>query len=115
MSASELIVVAFGLFIGYWLISKLMGGKDPSDASAPEPRSAGGEVPPQTRAWHEVLNVSPSASPEEIRAAYRSLMSQYHPDKVAGLGEGLRELAERKAKEINRAYEHAMAVRGGAA
>lgn len=32
------------------------------------------------RAWHEVLQVSPSASPEIIRAAYRKLAGMYHPD-----------------------------------
>jgi len=32
-------------------------------------------------------------------------MKEYHPDKVAGLGAELRELAERKAKEINMAFE----------
>lgn len=30
---------------------------------------------------YEILEVSPNASPEVIRAAYRSLMQRYHPDK----------------------------------
>ena len=33
--------------------------------------------------WYEVLEVSPSASPQVIRAAYKSLMQCYHPDKAA--------------------------------
>jgi len=54
---------------------------------------------------YEILGVSPSASKETIRAAYRARMQEYHPDKVAHLGEELRELAHRKAQQIQRAYE----------
>ena len=53
---------------------------------------------------HAVLGVSPDASQEEVKAAYRLRMQEYHPDKVAHLGPELRILAERKAKEINEAY-----------
>jgi len=49
---------------------------------------------------------------EEIRRAYRVLMSQYHPDKVAALGDELKEVAERKSKEITLAYREAMQARG---
>jgi DnaJ-domain-containing protein 1 len=54
---------------------------------------------------YAVLGVSPSASPEEIRAAYRREMVNYHPDKVAHLGGEHQDLAKAKAQEINRAYE----------
>jgi DnaJ like chaperone protein len=60
-----------------------------------------------------VLNIDANASVEKIRAAYQTLMSQYHPDKVASLGAELRELAERKSKEIGVAYREAMRSRGG--
>ena len=53
---------------------------------------------------HAVLGVSPGASQEEVKTAYRLRMQEYHPDKVAHLGPELRILAERKAKEINEAY-----------
>jgi hypothetical protein len=36
--------------------------------------------PGQMRTWHEVLEVSPSAGSEVIRAAYRKLSGMYHPD-----------------------------------
>lgn len=39
-------------------------------------------------------------------------MRQYHPDKVASLGPELRDLCECKTKEINIAYDRAMAERG---
>lgn len=41
----------------------------------------------------------------EIRAAYRREMTNYHPDKVAHLGNDLQELAKNKTQEINQAYE----------
>lgn len=61
--------------------------------------------------WQEVLGVTPVASIDEIRAAYKRKMSQYHPDKVASLGEEFMEIAVNKSKEINAAYKKAMALR----
>ncbi len=58
--------------------------------------------------WYEVLEVEANSSSEEIKAAYRKLMKEYHPDKVATLGKDLQTLAERKTKEISEAYEIAM-------
>ncbi len=45
------------------------------------------------------------ATQEEIKAAYREMMSKYHPDKVAHLGEEFQEIAKAKTKAINQAYE----------
>ncbi len=58
---------------------------------------------------HEVLGVSPTASRDEIQAAYKSLARQYHPDRVTSLGEEFRQLAERRMKAINAAYAALMA------
>ena len=63
------------------------------------PRAENSSLDPYT-----VLGVKRGASREEIRAAYRREMSKYHPDKVAGLGVELQELANLKAQAINRAY-----------
>lgn len=52
----------------------------------------------------EVLGVSRSASSDEIQAAYRARMMEYHPDKVAHLGAELQDLAHNKAQQIERAY-----------
>jgi len=40
-----------------------------------------------------------------LKQAYFKKMGEYHPDKVAALGDELRKLAEQKSKEINEAYE----------
>jgi DnaJ like chaperone protein len=66
-----------------------------------------------SRPWHEVLEISPNATLDQIKAAYRKKVSLYHPDRVAGLGEELRTLAEVHAKETNAAYAVACRLRGG--
>src|SRR5262249_6097781 len=53
----------------------------------------------------DILEVIPTASPETIHAAYRSLISRYHPDKVTGLGPELQAIANARTKEINHAYD----------
>jgi hypothetical protein len=54
---------------------------------------------------HEILGVPRSASGEAIQAAYRARMKEYHPDKVAHLGEELQQLAHSKSQQIQRAYQ----------
>lgn len=57
---------------------------------------------------YEVLGVQPNASPQEIKSSYRNQMKLYHPDRVAHLGDALRELANRRTQEIQRAFETLM-------
>ena len=54
---------------------------------------------------YRVLDLTSDASDAEIDQAYRRLISQYHPDRMAGAAPELREQAEAKAREINAAYD----------
>ena len=58
-------------------------------------------------AWdpYEILGIDRNASQEEIKHAYRQLAGKYHPDKLTHLGEEFRALAEKRFKDIQRAFE----------
>lgn len=62
---------------------------------------------------YSVLGVSPNASDEEIKQAYRNLARKYHPDKYRD--SDLADLANEKMKEINAAYEEVQKLRAGRA
>ena len=52
---------------------------------------------------YKVLGVSPTASDDEVKSAYRALAKKYHPDNYAD--SPLADLAGEKMKEINEAYD----------
>jgi DnaJ domain/Protein of unknown function (DUF1232) len=54
---------------------------------------------------YSVLGVSPGASKEEIKAAYRRQAAKYHPDKVQHLGKEFQKLAEERFKDIQQAHD----------
>jgi molecular chaperone DnaJ len=60
---------------------------------------------------YEVLGIKEGASKEEIRAAYKTQVKKYHPDKHQD--NPLYELAEEKLQEINEAYDYLMKNGGG--
>jgi DnaJ-domain-containing protein 1 len=60
---------------------------------------------PRKSRWFEVLGVDENASLVTIQQAYRKQISQYHPDKIVGMAEELRELANQRTVEINEAYQ----------
>ena len=89
-----LILAAVGYGIYRWL-NKL----------SRSPQSAIKSPPHQPASAYDVLGISPGATRAEIRAAYQRAIQEYHPDRVEGMAKELRELAEKRTKEINAAYE----------
>jgi DnaJ-domain-containing protein 1 len=73
-------------------------------------RRAPGSERPTSAAWdpHAVLGVPRGASPELITRRYHEELKRYHPDRVAGLGAELQQLAHRKTIELRRAYDELM-------
>lgn len=54
---------------------------------------------------YEVLDLKRGTPLSEIRDRYKEKMLHYHPDRVQHLGSELQELAEKKTKELNEAYQ----------
>jgi DnaJ like chaperone protein len=63
---------------------------------------------------YQVLGVPVSATDEEVKKAYRRLLSQHHPDKLVskGLPEEMLKVATQRTHEIRQAYETIRAKRG---
>ena len=61
---------------------------------------------------YQVLGVSPNASDDEVKKAYRRLALNHHPDKVAALCDDVRKAAEKKFQKINDAKKRIWKARG---
>ena len=59
-----------------------------------------------------MLEISPSASDQEVKDAYRRMAMKNHPDKVATLGPEVQKAAEEKFRKIQEAYETIKKERG---
>jgi hypothetical protein len=71
-----------------------------SEAQPPEPPPEPPPIDP-----FKILGVAPGVTLEEAKKAWRGLIVQYHPDKVAHLAPEFRALAEEKTRELNAAWE----------
>ena len=61
---------------------------------------------------YKILEVSPDATDEEVKKAYRAAAKKHHPDKVSHLGEDVRKAAEEKFTKVNQAYDRIKKARG---
>jgi DnaJ like chaperone protein len=75
----------------------------------------GAAQPPQSlEQAYRVLGITPQASNDEVKTAYRRLMNQHHPDKLVarGLPQSMIGVAEQKTYEVRTAYERIKTQRG---
>jgi len=88
------------------LISGYMG-VDPSDFT-----SIKAMFVPNINNAYDILELTPDVTDEEVKKAYRRLAIQYHPDKVAHLGEDIKKAATEKFQKLNAAYDDIKKQRG---
>ena len=83
-------------------------------ARGPGFRGSAGPMQSRLDDAYSALGLLSSASDAEVKKVYRRLISQNHPDKLAGKGmpESMREMAEERTREINAAYETIKNARG---
>ena len=65
-----------------------------------------------TESAYAVLEISPSATDDEVKSAYRRMAMKNHPDKVATLGPEVQKAAAEKFRKIQEAYETIKKQRG---
>jgi DnaJ like chaperone protein len=123
MTSNEVwVVIVLGL-VGYWGTSALIkffkkesewttnqqnnqNSYQKQDEPKQKPESS------TNKAWFEILEVHPSSSLADIKTAYKKKISMYHPDKVSSMGPEFNEIAQKKSKEINAAYDEATRLKG---
>jgi DnaJ like chaperone protein len=77
---------------------------------APRPPSAEAEL----NEAYKALGIEATATDKQVKTAYRRLMNQHHPDKLAsrGLPDTMLEVAKERTREIRAAYEKIRDKRG---
>ncbi|MBW1739760.1 MAG: DnaJ domain-containing protein [Deltaproteobacteria bacterium] len=94
-------------FVLWWVSRQKRAYQARSTSSAyarKEQGASGGEETPEEDPY-EILSIQRDASQQEIKAAYKRLAAQYHPDKVQHLGKEFQELAHKKFVAIQKAYD----------
>jgi uncharacterized membrane protein YkvA (DUF1232 family) len=102
-------LAVFGLVL--WWVSRLRRAYQASGTSsayAGKEQAAPGRQEAPEEDPYKILDVHHGATKQEIKAAYKSLAAQYHPDKVQHLGKEFQELAHKKFVAIQQAYDALM-------
>ncbi len=58
----------------------------------------------ETDSAYKILEISTSASDEEVKKAYRTMALKYHPDRVSHLGDEFQHAAKEKFQKVNDAW-----------
>ncbi len=70
-----------------------------------------GTITQRSGAAYRILGVSEYATDAEIEQAYLHLIAQYQPDRLVGLAASIRREVEKKAREVDIAYDRIKALR----
>ena len=85
-----------------------------ADTDEEDGSSDKGTNPIHERSWHEVLEISPNASIDEIKRKYRLFLASYDIGEAEALSTGSMKRLLDDWDAVQRAYRQAIAVRGGA-
>jgi DnaJ like chaperone protein len=55
--------------------------------------------------WYKILGLTKNATDADVKKAYRKMAVKYHPDKLIGVSEDIKNLAEEKFLAVKEAYE----------
>lgn len=110
--AVSFLCLAAGYALVSWFLNRGQPRPPPRGAARDTRQDAPRDAPrPAAAAAHEdwwtVLYLPANADLAAVKDAYRSLIAQYHPDKVSGMGPEIRAVAEAQSARINAAYEAA--------
>ncbi len=96
------------------LMTGSAGGWQGGPRGGPQPGQAGPSPEQRLEEAYSALGVSATASDADVRKAYRRLMSQHHPDKLAAkdMPEALRAQAEERVRQIRAAWDLVKQARG---
>jgi DnaJ like chaperone protein len=61
--------------------------------------------------WYKILGLTKDATDVDVKKAYRKMAVKYHPDKLIGVSEDIKNLAEEKFLAVKEAYEQIMKSR----
>ena len=102
----KLLALASLSYVVWFIIRDLLKPSIREPGSTSRPGSGSTEAP-QSKDVREALSLfglDGEPSWKEVKKAYTSTVQLYHPDKVAGMGPELQEVAESKMKALNAAY-----------
>ena len=58
--------------------------------------------------YFKILEIDSNATNEQIKKAYRKMAIKYHPDKLQGVSDDIKKLAQEKFLKVKEAYEEIM-------
>jgi DnaJ like chaperone protein len=103
---SLVLVILLGFFGGYSIISFLAGRLQQKGSNNRTGDQQPSHEPPTEAAKHaQVLGLKETFTANDVKLAYREMLSKYHPDKLEHLGDEFKDIAAKKTREVVAAYD----------